>query len=316
MQANLRKLIPLLAVVTLLGCDVEQIIASSAKFTEDFSHTYELTADGRISVESFNGSIEVIGWNKDEVEITGTKYANSQELLDAVKVNIVDTDSSIHVRAVRPSARRGNMGVRFVIHAPKVVDLDRLTSSNGSITVTGIDGDARVETSNGRIRFTDLDGNIEATTSNGAVKLEDTSGSAVIKTSNGSVSAEHVSGHFSAKTSNGSITASVSGEDEGGRPIELRSSNGSIKLYLEDQPSAEVSVTTSNASITVYAPPSLQANVKADTSNSKIKTDFDVTVRGVQKKSRLEGTINGGGPQLTMDSSNGGIRLLKNEPEV
>jgi len=316
MQANLRKLIPLLAVVTLLGCDVDQIIASSAKFTEDFSHTYELAPDGRISVESFNGSIEVVGWSKSEVEITGTKYANSQELLDAVEVNIVDTENLIQVRAVRPSARRGNMGVRFVIHAPKVVDLDRITSSNGSVTVTGIDGNARVKTSNGRIRVTDLDGDIEATTSNGAVKLEDTSGSAVIQTSNGSIDAEHVSGHFSARTSNGSITASVSGENEGGRPIELKSSNGSIKLYLEDQPSTEVIATTSNSSITVYAPPSLQANVKADTSNSKITTDFEVTVQGVQKKTRLEGSINGGGPQLTMDSSNGAIRLLKHEPGV
>jgi hypothetical protein len=316
MRANLRIVAPVIVAVLFLGCDIEDIAASSAKFKEDFQHSYEMSPGGRVSVESFNGSIEVTGWDREEVEITGTKYASKQAVLDALEVDIVRTGDSIHVRAVRPSGRRGNMGVKFVVHAPRTVDLDRLESSNGSVTVRAIDGNARLKTSNGRITVAGLSGDLEATTSNGAVKLEDTEGSAVVKTSNGAINAEHVRGHFSAKSSNGSITAVVGGQDESGRPIELHSSNGGIKLTLEEQPASEVIASTSNASITVYAPPSLQAELKASTSNASIRTDFEVTVQGTQKKTRLNGKINGGGPLLDLGSSNGGIKLLKHEPEV
>ena len=57
MHANLRRIRLLLTAVVFLGCDIGEIAASSAKFKEDFSYTHELAPGGRISVESFNGSI-------------------------------------------------------------------------------------------------------------------------------------------------------------------------------------------------------------------------------------------------------------------
>ncbi len=316
MRAMLRIALPAIVAIAFPGCDLEEMTAGSARFKEEFRHTYELTSGGRLSVESLNGSIEIAGWNKEEVEITGEKYASSQELLDALEVDIVATGDLLQARAVKPSGRHGNMGVRFVIHAPRTVDLGGISSSNGGITISGIEGNARVKTSNGGIQISDLSGNIEASTSNGAVNLRDTGGSAILRTSNGSITAERVSGYFSAKTSNGKITATVSGEHEGGRPIEATSSNGAIELTLLEQPQSDVIVSTSNASITFHVPPGIRADLKASTSNAPVKTDLEVTVRGAQGKSRLEGSINGGGPLLNLESSNGMIQLLEREPEV
>ena len=309
MRVNLSKIVPLAAVLVLAGCDIEEL-AGSARFTEDFHYNYKLKPEGRLSVESFNGSIEVHSWDKDEVEITGSKYASSQALLDALKVDVVATDDFIQVRTVRPSGHRGNMGAKFAIRAPRRVELDRISSSNGSLDVEGIEGNARLTTSNGKIRIAVFEGNVEAKTSNGSVTLTDSQGSAVIKTSNGNIKADGVRGHFEAKTSNGGIRARILGDGDG-RPIEVHTSNGSIDLTLTEQPSADVIATSSNSSVTVHAPASLAARITADTSHASIQTDFEVTVQGTQKKTHLDGTINGGGPLIKLDSSNGGIRLLK-----
>jgi len=309
MRADFGKVVPLAAVLVLAGCDIEQL-TGSARFKEDFHYNYRLKPGGRLSVENLNGSIAVHSWDQDEVEITGTKYASSQALLDALKIDVAATDDFIQIRTVRPSGRRGNMGAKFVIRVPGRVELNRITSSNGSIDVEGIEGGARLRTSNGKIRVADLKGDLEVSTSNGSVTLTNTRGSAVIKTSNGSIRTDGVHGHFEAHTSNGSIRAQIFGDGDG-RPIEIHTSNGSIDLTLMEQPSADVIVTSSNSMITVHAPASLAAQLKAETTNAPVHTDFEVTIKGSRKKTRLEGTINGGGPLIRLETSNGTIRLLK-----
>jgi hypothetical protein len=301
----------LAAVLALVGCDLDDVIAGSARFKEDFHFSHALAPGGRLSVESFNGSVEVVGWDRDEVEITGTKYASSEELLDALEIDFVGTDDLAQVRTVRPSGRRGNMGAKYVIHAPERARLDRLTTSNGSIKVDGFESDARLRTSNGKITVSRLRGHIEADTSNGAIALEDTRGQAVVSTSNGSIQADRVLGRFEAHTSNGSITAHIV-PDEGGSPIQADSSNGSITLTLEEPPTSDVRATTSNATVTVYLPDATRADISANTSNSSIRTEFDVLVSGLnKKKTELRGSINGGGPQVRLSTSNGGIRIFR-----
>jgi hypothetical protein len=292
----------------LSACDIEEIV-QAASVKEEFRESRPLKAGGRLSVESFNGGIEVIGWDKDEVEIAGTKSAASEDLLAALKIDIVAAESFVQVRAVRPSGRRGNMGVSFVIHAPRKVTLDRIESSNGRVQINSIEGVARVRTSNGRVEASAVTGDIEATTSNGTIELNETQGSAVLRTSNGSIRADSVTGHFNAQTSNGSIKARLSG-DAGGRPIEALTSNGSIELTLEREPGADLIATSSNGSITVVAPASLRASVKATSSNASVTSDFDVS-GGTHRKNHLEGDVNGGGPRIDLSTSNAAIRLRK-----
>ena len=202
------------------------------------------------------------------------------------------------------------MGARYTIRVPRKVELDKIVSSNGSITVEGTTGVVRLRTSNGSVRITGVKGDVEVRTSNAGIKLLDHRGGAALKTSNGSITVDSVQGYFEAKTSNASIRAHIL-QATGNRPIEVYTSNGSITLELEQSPSTDIIATTSNAGITVKAPASLAVKIKADTSNASIKTDFAVATRGTLKKNYLEGEVNGGGPWLKLDTSNGNIRLLK-----
>jgi DUF4097 and DUF4098 domain-containing protein YvlB len=299
--------IPVLSLLVFtVGCDLEGL-GPSDRFKEDFHFTYPLKAGGRIVLENFNGSVEVTGQDGETVDISGSKFAATEDLLKAVRIDIVPAADSIRIRTVRPSDRRGNMGARYVLRVPRKTELERIDSSNGSIHVTGIDGATRLKTSNGRVEVTDLRGALEARTSNGSVQLNNLEGAASVETSNGKVEAERVRGGFTATTSNGSIRAHLEKSDPR-RAVKLDTSNGSVVLTMDAVDQNEVHVSTSNASVTVKLPSAVSARVKASTSNGSVSTDFDVR-DGSRGKTHLEGIIGSGGPVLDISTSNGSVKI-------
>ncbi len=291
------------------GCDIEDF-GSSDRFTADFHYSQPLQPGGRVTVETFNGSVEIAGSDQDTVDVSGTKYAASQELLDQLKIEVVKTGDEVQIRTVRPSERRGSMGAKFVIRVPRKVELERVSTSNGSIHVNDVEGPARLHTSNGSVHADNLKGSLDVSTSNSGIEVEDFTGSAVLQTSNGRVRAEGVSGQLEAHTSNGGIIVHLAKADSG-HPVRLDTSNGSIDLTVDQPLVNDVTATTSNSGITVHLAPSTAAHVKAHTSNGSISSDFDVKVQGEISKHSLEGTIGAGGPMLDLGTSNGSIHLVK-----
>jgi DUF4097 and DUF4098 domain-containing protein YvlB len=260
---------------SLAGCDIEDF-DSSDRAQVDFHYNFPLNPGGSVNVDTFNGGIEIIGWDQNSVDISGTKYANSEQLRDAIKIDTAHTDSSVSVHAVRPYDSHGNMGAKFVIHVPKKVNLDRIATSNGKIEVRSVIGSANLRTSNGHINAEQMDGPIDASTSNGHINVQD--------------------------------------EVSGRAPIHARTSNGAIDITAEHAINSDLHASTSNGSITVHLPSSTSARVRASTSNSPITCDFEVTTQGRIEKHHLEGTINGSrtdAPMIDLSTSNGHIRLAK-----
>lgn len=292
-----------------MGCDLETF-ADGSPFREDFQYSYNLQPGGRVSVDTFNGSVEVLSWEKDAVQITGTKYASREEDLANIRIDVKADDSSVQVRVVRPELRRGNMGAKFFIRVPQQVHLDLIRSSNGPIRVEDVEGDSRLETSNGAIRLRKIVGRLDARTSNGGIEGGDVEGAAVLRTSNGAIRMDRIRGGVQATTSNGPIHIAMMAPPAGER-LEFASSNGSIELGFVELPGNEVRASTSNSSVTLRLPPTTKAQLRAGTSNSSITSELDVDTHGVLNKNRLEGELNGGGPLIHLTTSNGAIRLLR-----
>jgi DUF4097 and DUF4098 domain-containing protein YvlB len=300
-----------LSFLSLAACDFEDF--DGQRYKEEFHNTYDLKPGGRLELETFNGSVELTGWDRDTVDISGTKYASRKEYLEAMKIEIAAAPDSVRIRTVRPTSSgwRGNMGAKYVIRVPRRTILDRIVSSNGSIRVEQIESKVRLKTSNGTVRVERSEGDVEAITSNGSVELADFKGGATVHTSNGSIKADGLRGFFDATTSNGSVDARIA-EATPGRPVKVESSNGRVNLAFETPKIPDISVSTSNSSITVRLPDGANARLRASTSNSSITTDFEVTASGTISKTRLEGSIGSGGPVVDLRSSNGAIRIVKN----
>jgi len=291
----------------LAACNIEDF--SGERYSRDFHYSFSLKPNGRLTVESFNGSIEISGWDQNTVDISGTKYGSTQARADELRIETANTPDSVTVRAVRPSERHSNQGARFVVKIPRSALLDRISTSNGAIRTMDGAGPARLRTSNGSIRVQNLAGSVDAQTSNASVDLIDVEGDAIAHTSNGHIHAEGVRGGLDAKTSNARVNARIARAD---RSIRVETSNGGVELALPDGISSDLRVATSNGAITARLPESAKARIRARTSNSSISSDFELRMHGEVSKNRMEGEMgSGGGPLIDLETSNGSIRLMK-----
>ena len=311
---NGAKLLVLLATAAMLtSCEVDGIDpfgGDSHAYRKDFHYSYPLKPGGRLSLDNFNGAVEISGWDQDKVEIEGTQYAATPELRDAIKIDVTASSDSVQIRTFRPSDRHRNMGVSYIIRAPKKVNLDRIVTSNGSLRVGDIEGVARLRTTNGSVRATSLRGDLEAQTSNGAVDIRELDGPATIRTTNGAVHADGIRGALQASTSNGSIHAHLL-KPEPHRSVKLETTNGGIELTMDALTDNEIRASTSNGGITVKLPAGIGARLHARTSHSTIHSDFDVKREDPDSKHTMDGVIGGGGATVELSTTNGNIRLLK-----
>ena len=310
MRSKIGVYVLAVAPLVLTSCDFEDF-GDSDRYREDFHKTFEVQPGGRLSVDNSNGSVEITGWEKSTVDITGTKYASTEASMRNITIDIVQSGNNISIRTVRPSSYRGNMGAKYIIRVPARYELDRIVSSNGSIHVDSITGNARLKTSNGSLHSTRLVGRLDAETSNGSVEVTDQDGDTVLRTSNGRIRVDGVKGFFEAHTSNGSVNARIT-DPRPNAPVKVETSNGSIDLTLANLRDNSIRANTSNSSITVHLPSNLNANLRAHTSNSNIQSDFDLMVKGgASSKHTLEGTVGSGGPTIDLETNNGSIRILR-----
>ena len=293
--------------VILAGCDIEDL-SGFERYHEDFHYSYPLKGGGRLSVEGFNGSVDISVWDQNTVDISGTRYARTQEDTHDIKIEVDHSADSVYIRAVRPSMRRGNSGVQFAIKVPRGVVLEHVATSNGAIRASDSAGPARLKTSNGHVEVRRFKGALNAETSNGPVELQDIDGAVEVRTSNGHVHAEGIRGTFDASTSNSSIHAEI---DKVDGAVRAQSSNGGIDLALPPGMQSEVRAHTSNSGITLHLPGEVNARLVAGTSNSSISSDFEMRMRGEISKHHIEGSIGNGGPLIDLSTSNGQIRIMR-----
>ena len=156
-----------------------------------------------------------------------------------------------------------------------------------------------------RVRYTikvPQDYNVTLQTGGGSIDLSDLNGEVDVRTSGGSISLGKIRGDVQAKTSGGSIRV-----DEVAGNIVAHTSGGSIKATLTKQPTADCKLTTSGGSITAYLASDVVVNLYAKTSGGGVSSDFKVN--GYFSKKKLEGEINGGGPELHLKTSGGSVRV-------
>lgn len=304
----MRLFLPILAALLLAGCDLDDF-GPSDRFKADFHYTLKPT--DRLSVENFNGEIEIAGWDEPSIEVSGVKYASTQETLNDVKIDIHESLALTEIRTVRPNTFHGNQGARFLIRAPRRTVLDRIVSSNGAVRVHDMTAAARIHTSNGAIRVENTSGGVDAETSNGAIELDSVSGKLNLRTSNGRIRAAEVAGPCEAETSNGPVTLRFKDAPDG--PTRIHTSNGSVEVTMPKSPKSGIRAETSNGSITLDLPGNTAARLNAQTSQSSVSTDFDIADTSGSDKPRrhVEGNIGAGGPLIELTTRNGGIHIRK-----
>ena len=131
-----------------------------------------------------------------------------------------------------------------------------------------------------------------------------------VKTMNGGVKLDDVDGKITAGTTNGNVTGDgVTGEVQGSTV------NGSVSMTL-DAVSGDVRLMTVNGAIRLELPPTANADLDAATVNGGVSVDEKLGLAEVSRDrgsfgpaTSIRGRLNKGGPRLSLQTTNGGVRV-------
>lgn len=128
---------------------------------------------------------------------------------------------------------------------------------------------------------------LKVSTVNGGVELSGLSGRIHAETTNGGIRGHDIAGEIEAVTTNGGVEVDLAAVPEGG--VKLECTNGGIELRL---------------------PKDAKATISARVANGGIETGgLSLATRGEATHRRLDADMNGGGPRITLEGTNGGIAI-------
>lgn len=126
-----------------------------------------------------------------------------------------------------------------------------------------------------------------------------------VRTTNGKLEVRGVAGHVKASSTNGGIDI----EDIRGS-VDASTTNGGVSVELaEITPDRSMSFSSTNGGIRITVPRSARLSIDASTTNGGIRLDdLQADIRSKSRR-RLKADVNGGGPEIEIDTTNGGIRI-------
>ncbi len=237
-------------------------LPSFANTDEVYNQSFKLSSGGHFQLDNVNGSVQVEGWDRDEVEVQAVKSAPSDaRALQDVKIEVESTPGTVAVHTHYPSTDIGEVAVEYHIRVPNRTLLACVTTVNGSLSVRGVNSGGDLKSVNGNVEVTDSSGRFSAKTTNGDVHVElrklnvgnvGNAGAPMnVETVNGSVVLglpSNASADLKVRNTNGDLYSDfpVSSSEaipgtrafhgrigHGGGPISVRTVNGGIRLLLE-----------------------------------------------------------------------------------
>lgn len=307
----------------------------AADYDDTVEKSFSVRAGGTLFVTADLGAIEIVSGSSNRVEVSIRREIDSrnyEDILDDMDISMRESGGDVTVELEYDRSAGGffrsfsdgyRINILFRVIVPEKYNVE-LKTSGGGISVDTLKGSADCRTSGGSIKLQRVDGPVIAKTSGGSIRLESSSGDAELNTSGGSITVGDVSGDVTAHTSGGGITiervlgtvdAHTSGGgvtvNEVGGTVNASTSGGSVTANISKQPKGDCRLTTSGGSVTVYLNTENRFNINAQTSGGGVSADGMTLQLNQMDKNRLVATMNGGGPELYLRSSGGGIHIRK-----
>lgn len=279
------------------GCEVN---LNTEGLTATEKRSFAVTGQPDLTLDTFDGSIEVHSWDRNEVEVEIEKQGMEQSLLDQMTVEAEQDGDKITLRVKGPTSE-GRGGLTIGVHFSPAARLRVAVPRRSAINARTGDGSIRVE---------NVEGRVVLHTADGSVTLERVAGDIEVRTGDGSIRTTRVEGRLDFDTDDGSITVD-------GRPtvVRARTGDGSIRLRLESDTAMTDAwdISTRDGSITVTLPDGFDAEIDAETGDGSIRSSYpglSAEGEGGERRRRdLRTRLGEGGPVLKVRTGDGTIRF-------
>jgi DUF4097 and DUF4098 domain-containing protein YvlB len=252
---------------------------------QDVNRTLSAARDGSIEIENLAGSVRVIGWDKGQIEITGTLGRGTEEL------EIESERDETRIEVVIPSGTYRDLeGSDLVIRVPR----------GSEVSVETVSADIEVDGVNGSVDAETVSGNVDVRGAPQSVSAESVSGDVTVEGGPKEVELASVSGN---------IEFEDGGDLEDG---EFESVSGNIRARA-DFGSGDFEFETVSGTIEVRVPSGVSAEFDVETFSGSIRADFGPRVDsgdyGMGKT--LSFSLGSGDASISISSFSGSIRILK-----
>ncbi|HEY7728287.1 MAG TPA: DUF4097 family beta strand repeat-containing protein [Candidatus Eisenbacteria bacterium] len=272
----------------LTGGAVSPAPAGAAEARAVTEKTFEFAPGGEVAIDNQNGRITIEAWDRPRVRIQVTRVARASD----------DAKARAYLKEIRADVeiRRGKLEI--VSRYPKrkettglfAILVERVASFQTHYYLqVPVETALELETANGLVRVRGTRGAVRAETTNGNIEIAGVAGPMDTHSTNGGIEVRSASGSLSAETTNGPILAELKSLDrEGG--VTLETTNGNVRLYL---------------------PSAVRADLAAETTNGRVSISFPVSDTETMTSKSVRGTINGGGTEVSLSTTNGDIDVRR-----
>jgi hypothetical protein len=220
-----------------------------------FEASYPLASGGSFELMNVNGSVEVEGWDRDEVHVRAVTRSKTNPDDEArVKIDVQAAPGSVVVRTLYPREDGLDVSVEYKVRVPARILNASIETVNGNVRARRVEGSGRLRTVNGDVVLLDGAGQMSARTTNGNIRAElahlgEGQRPVVLETVNGSVLLEvpaSTDADLAALSLNGDFQSEIplaiqsrAGRRElfarmgrGGHPLAIRTVNGGIRIVI------------------------------------------------------------------------------------
>lgn len=295
-----------------LGVALAALVASACTVnvntegaTASETRKFSVSGTPTITLDTFDGAIDVHSWDRNEVEVVIDKQAQDDALLGQIVVEQSQDGDHVTVRVRGPAdaSRSGVViGVSFSPRATLRVAMPRsatlaLKSGDGSITVEDVSGTVTLQSGDGSIVGTRLTGDVRARTDDGSIRLRETTGKVDAETLDGSIVVNGTLTHLRAKTGEGSVRVGVERGSVLADDWLLDTGDGTVEVRLPEGLAVVIDASTSDGVIRSSYP-----GLKVPTREESGESDRS-------DRRELKSTLGAGGRTLRVRTGDGSIRF-------
>ena len=278
-------------------------LLSVTVFAEDVDRTIVVSADGHVDVSNISGSVEVIGWNRNSVRVTGTLGRNVEEL-------IVERDGDkVFIKVKVP--KRGGRGIDsdLRINVPQNSSIDIGTVS-ADIDVTDVTGEQGLHTVSGDVNTEHTGADISAESVSGDVEItgDHTDGETRASSVSGNVRLIRLAGDVKAE----SVSGDVAIEEGSFERVGLETVTGELDFTGELRKGGKLTIDSVNGDVDVEFTGNVSARFDIDTFNGKISSCFGPKAKRASKYGpgwELEFTEGNGDSRVMISTLNGNVAI-------
>lgn len=309
------------------------VLTGTAAAQESVDVRRNASATGPLEVHVLSGEVELVGWGRNEVHVTGqlgrgAERIDVQQMGDRIVIRVHQSRNrtsggtelrvryparrSLHVHTA--SAEVGVQAATGEVHVNTASGDVNVEGSPAMLEVNTRSGDVQLDGGTGRFTVNSISGNVQASGAiRGEAEVHTVSGDIQLRGPVGTLQAQSVSGSIQAeRVGIASNVQTVSGEIEiGARTLTGEYNTVSGNIALTGSPAAGLEVHSHSGEVTLRLPRGADAELEITTWSGEIAIDFGGARLLQSSRRERQVRLGRGGPHVELSTFSGSVTVAE-----